>query len=100
MTAASTKGEGFALGGAYPNPFNGGVQLPFSLGLSGETELVIFNSLGQRVQLLYSGYMGAGVHQLHWDGRDERGVEVASGLYQAVLRAQGQVSVRGLTLIK
>ncbi|MGY8824809.1 MAG: FlgD immunoglobulin-like domain containing protein [Candidatus Latescibacterota bacterium] len=100
VTAASTKGEGFALGGAYPNPFNGGVQLPFSLGLSGETELVIFNSLGQRVQLLYSGYMGAGVHQLHWDGRDERGVEVASGLYQAVLRAQGQVSVRGLTLIK
>jgi len=100
VTATPNVGEGFALGGAYPNPFNSGVQLPFSLGQSGEAELVIFNSLGQRVRLLYAGHMGAGVHELHWDGRDEKGAAVGSGLYQAVLRGQGQTLVRGLTLIK
>ncbi len=100
VATLAAKEQRFALGAAYPNPFNRTVQLPFSLGRGSEAELAIYNSLGQRVQLLYAGYLGAGAHQLHWDGRNEQGAVVASGLYQAVLRAQGQTQIRGLTLIK
>jgi flagellar hook assembly protein FlgD len=66
----------------------------------GAAELDIHNSLGQLVRRLHAGPLPSGEHSLHWDGRDDYGRAVGSGLYQAVLRAQGQVQVRGLTLLK
>ena len=100
VTSAAVKAGEVALGNAYPNPFNSSVQLPFSLAKNGEAQLAIYNSLGQRVRLLHEGYLPAGAHQMHWDGLDQQGAAIASGLYQAVLRAQGQVQIRGVALIK
>ena len=89
-----------SLGPAYPNPFNGQVLLPLTLAEERDTELSIYNSLGQRVRVLYSGSLQSGVHQIYWDGRDEKNSAVASGYYFALARVDGAVFMRGLTLLK
>lgn len=71
----------FKLFGNFPNPFNPETAIQFSL--PGESRLVlrIFNTLGQEVRTLFDGFLGAGYHELKWDGRDDHGASVVSGLY-------------------
>ncbi|OGC08790.1 hypothetical protein A2V82_04810 [candidate division KSB1 bacterium RBG_16_48_16] len=69
---------------AYPNPFSGGTRIEYNLPLSEKsdiTEIKIYNSLGQEVRLLQSSYQAAGSHFIHWDGRDDSGRSLASGIY-------------------
>ena len=80
---------------AYPNPFNSAVVLPFHLGWEADVELAIYNGLGQRQALLVSDRLGAGPHEIHWDGR-----RAASGVYLAILRVGGETRMRRLTLVK
>ena len=88
------------LGAAYPNPFNRAAQIPFVMSQAGQVQLAVYNSLGQRMQLLQAGQFLAGAHQVAWDGRDEQGVPAGSGTYTVVLQA-GQVRLsRRLSLIK
>lgn len=88
------------LGAGYPNPFNGSTQIPFSLGAAAELELVVYNSLGQRLRLLQAGQVSSGTHQVAWDGRDDVGTQAGSGTYTVVLQA-GQVRLsRRLSLVK
>ncbi|MEE2627015.1 MAG: FlgD immunoglobulin-like domain containing protein [Candidatus Latescibacterota bacterium] len=89
-----------SLGPAYPNPFNGQVLLPLTLAEERDTELSIYNSLGQRVRVLHSGSLQGGVHQIYWDGRDEKNSAVASGYYFALAQVDGAVFMRGLMLLK
>jgi len=78
------------LGVAYPNPFNPGVVIPFTLGLSAEpVSLTIYNTLGQEVRKLELGVLPAGRHQAEWDGRDEKGQVLSSGVYLYRLQAGG-----------
>ena len=78
----------FHLAPAYPNPFNPGVVIPFTVGASGGTvSLAIYNTLGQEVRRLELGELMAGPHQVQWDGRDEQGKELSSGVYLYRLQA-------------
>ncbi len=90
----------FALGAAYPNPFNGQVLLPVEVARHAMVEISIYNSLGQRVRRLVRGPMDAGSHRQHWDGRDDMGRAVGSGQYYAIAHIGEAVFVRGLTLVK
>lgn len=90
----------FALGAAYPNPFNGQVLLPVEVARESRVDISIYNSLGQRICQLASGPMGAGLHHEQWDGRDDMGRPVGSGQYYAIAHIGGAVFVRGLTLVK
>jgi hypothetical protein len=65
----------------YPNPFNPETMIEYSLPQSGWTEIYIYNALGQRIRTLLSGEQSAGVHQVLWDGRNERQEMVADGIY-------------------
>jgi len=65
----------------YPNPFNSGTTIEFDLPKASEIEVSIYNLLGQKVRTIWNGRHPAGQDQLHWDGRDETGGEVASGVY-------------------
>ncbi len=86
----------------YPNPFNPETIIPFAVG-AGEgrqVELAIYNSLGQNIRTLFSGSLEQGMHALRWDGRDGRGVGVASGTYFYRLSAGNRTHVRRLLLLR
>ncbi len=65
----------------YPNPFNPSTTLTFELPKQMEVELVIYDVLGRKVSTLVKGVQRAGVHQVLWNGADERGRSVSSGVY-------------------
>ena len=65
----------------WPNPFNATTHLRFFLNHPTAVHVAIYNVQGQRVRTLVDTPLDAGVHQLRWDGRDERGHLVATGPY-------------------
>jgi len=71
------------------NPGFGGFDLRYDLPVSGRTQLLIFNIIGQEVAKPVDEYQAAGRHSVKWDGIDADGRRVASGVYLAVLK-QGQ----------
>jgi hypothetical protein len=90
----------FSLAPNYPNPFNPSTTLRFSLPQAGEAELSVFDLMGQRVATLIHGPQEAGAHLLQWDGRDEQGRELASGVYLYRLQTGAQVETRKLLLLR
>jgi hypothetical protein len=90
----------FALHQNYPNPFNPTTTIRFSLAQPGGAELSIYDLLGQRVAVLVQGMQEAGPQVRQWDGRDEQGRELASGVYLCRLQAGGQVETRRLLLLR
>ncbi len=84
----------------FPNPFNSSTQLLFHLGQASPVRLSLYNLLGQKVRTLGEGHWPAGAHQVEWDGRDEQGQAVASGIYLCRLQAGQQVETRKLLLLR
>jgi hypothetical protein len=80
----------------WPNPFNAQVILHLQLAFSGD--LTIYDSLGQPVRQL--GTHPAGARQLRWDGHDDSGQAVASGVYLAVVRSASQRRIARLVLLR
>jgi hypothetical protein len=76
----------FALLQNYPNPFNPSTTISFSVSQSGSAMLEIYDLTGGHVRTLLSGEVGPGNHSVQWDGRDERGTSVGSGVYFYRLR--------------
>lgn len=70
-----------ALGSARPNPFTGGTALSLSLPDAADVVVEIHDVAGRVVRTLVSAPMAAGVHEITWDGKDDRGETVASGVY-------------------
>lgn len=66
---------------ASPNPFGQGTTIRFALQKSGRATVAIYNIQGRRVRLLEEGDLGAGLHQVTWDGRDDSGRALSSGVY-------------------
>jgi len=71
----------------YPNPFNANTQITFALPKSGRTKLEVFNVLGQKISTLVDEFLTAGTKTVNWDGRDEKGIPVPSGVYFYQLQA-------------
>lgn len=65
----------------YPNPFNPVTSIKYSLARKSQVDIAVFNILGQHVNTLVSGELEAGPHQIEWNGDDDNGNEVASGIY-------------------
>jgi hypothetical protein len=71
----------------YPNPFNANTEIRYQVPEDGHVTLNIFNSFGQQVRALKDAHQHGGEYTVNWDGRDEMGQEVASGLYFCRLKA-------------
>ncbi len=75
----------FQLHQNYPNPFNPTTTIQFDIPASSpkmvQVQLTIFNPLGKKIRTLYQGSLQPGSYTLVWDGRDDAGNAVASGLY-------------------
>ena len=83
-----------------PNPFNRGTVILWFQLEPGPVLLEVFALTGQRVAVLHEGPKRAGVHRLRWDGRDERGHLLASGVYVYRLVTSGAVQTRKLTVLR
>ena len=90
----------FALAQNVPNPFNSSTILRFALPQAADIELTIYNLAGQKVAHLTRGWHAAGHYTTHWDGRNDAGVRLATGVYIYRLRAGEQVQVRKLLLLR
>lgn len=71
----------YALRQNYPNPFNPVTDISFDLPRGGQVLLQVFNINGRLVATLINGSMTAGSHVIQWDGRDNKGRDVTSGVY-------------------
>jgi hypothetical protein len=84
-----------------PNPFNPSTQLSFELAQTAPTTVEILDLRGRVVRTLVAKEsFDAGSHSLHWNGRDDRGSVVASGVYQVRVQAGEQVAILKATLLK
>jgi protocatechuate 3,4-dioxygenase beta subunit len=84
----------------YPNPFNPSTSIGFTLPKTQHARLVIYNILGQEIRELADKNFTAGVHQVIWDGRDNSGQKVSSGIYFYGLKAGETKIYRKLLLSK
>jgi len=90
----------YALSQNYPNPFNPSTRIEFSLPASTHVNMDIFNILGQRVRTLVDEDRPAGVYAVVWDGIDQDGGQVASGLYFCRLIAGDFVQSKKMLLTR
>jgi hypothetical protein len=84
----------------YPNPFNPSTKISFALPEATEVSLKIYDVAGQLVQTLVAGIIEAGRHQVVWDGTNQNGMQVASGVYFYQLRAGEFKQVRKMSLLR
>jgi hypothetical protein len=90
-----------ALHGGHPNPFNPATSIRFDLGTAGAVTVKIYDESGRLVRtLLDDERLGAGRHELSWDGRDDGGASLASGIYLYRFEADGVTETRKLALVK
>ena len=71
----------FTLFQNYPNPFNPETEISYFLPQAVEMDLIIYNVLGEKVKTLVDRFETAGLKRVSWDGTDDRGKDVASGIY-------------------
>ena len=90
----------FALFQNYPNPFNPSTTIPFSLPSRSHVTIIVYNIAGQRVTTLIDEIKPAGSYHVNWDGKDQHGQTVASGVYLYELQAGEDVDTRKMLLLK
>lgn len=95
-----TGGNGLTLEPAYPNPFNPTTTIAFALPSPGSIRLSVVNTRGQTVSVLADGSYPAGRHIVTWNGRDQDGNPVASGIYLYILETPSGRRSRKMTLIR
>ena len=96
----SARPEGLSLAQNYPNPFNGRTEIRYHLPSPAPVEFTLYDLLGQPVRRLVVEYQNSGPHRISWDGSDEDGYAVASGVYLYRLETGRQQLSRRLILVR
>ena len=84
----------------YPNPFNPGTTISFTVNKPGKAKLNIYNVKGQLVKSLFSGSLIAGEQNFLWDGSDNNGISVGSGIYFYHFEMGNFKSIKKMLLLK
>ncbi len=84
----------------YPNPFNPETTISFNNPESGKVSLSVYNIKGQLVKTLIDEETPAGTHSLVWNGKDERGKNVASGIYFTKIKTVNSIQTKKMLLMK
>jgi len=84
----------------YPNPFNPETIIEYKVPKSGQVKLAIYNVLGQKVKTLVDVHQLAGLYTVMWDGNDESGNKLASGVYFYQLIGENALITKKMTLLK
>ncbi len=92
--------ERFVLNANYPNPFNLSTTLSYRLNETGKTSFEIYSITGELIRILVSSIKTPGEYSVHWDGCDNFGDPVASGVYLYRLQSGGFSQTRRMLLLK
>ena len=90
----------FYLSPNYPNPFNPGTKVNIYIKQTAHVNVDIYNSRGQLIRSLVNSVKEKGIYEIEWDGRDEKGSKVASGLYLCRLRTAEFEQTRKMLLLR
>ena len=85
---------------AHPNPFNNSVSISFEMPNSKNVNLLIFDMKGRNIRQMYLGVLGIGFHEILWDGKNNLGNELPSGIYMAVLEVGDEFNIQKISLVK
>ena len=85
---------------AYPNPFNPRTTIRFTTGQAGPVQLAVYDTRGRRVRGLVNAELDAGQHSIPWDGLNDAGQRLPSGVYLARVTSAGGSGLATLTLVK
>ncbi|MFQ5650630.1 MAG: T9SS type A sorting domain-containing protein [bacterium] len=90
----------FQLSQNYPNPFNPSTVINYDVAGTGPVSLQVYNMLGQRIRTLFDGVRQAGSYSILWDGHNEKGEQVAAGIYFVRMKSDNLVFTRKMLLVK
>ena len=90
----------YALDQNFPNPFNPETRIYFEVPQQHNIQLVIYNMMGQQIRTLVDEAYSAGRHVVNWDGRDNGGIKVPSGMYVYRIKAGDYIDHKKMMLIK
>ena len=90
----------FALHQNYPNPFNPETNIQFDVAVKSDVTISIFNIVGQKVATLVDGSMDPGVYTIKWNGLNDKGSSLPSGMYFYEMKSPDYHSVMKLVLVK
>jgi hypothetical protein len=90
----------FALQLNYPNPFNPSTTIKYQIAVDANVTLDVYNLAGQKIRTLVSNEQKAGYYSVVWDGRNDAGQTVSSGLYLYRVHAGSFVATHKMLLIK
>ena len=90
----------FALMQNYPNPFNPSTTIDYQMPSPSHVEIAVYNILGEKVSTLVNELQPAGYYTVQWNGRNDAGVQMASGLYFYRMRAADFSGLNKMLLIK
>jgi hypothetical protein len=100
QTSQENRPSGFSLSQNYPNPFNPVTNFRFNVPASAHVRIEIFNLLGQRVATILDKEMKPGVYVADWDGKNDRGRSVSSGIYFYRMQAGDFSEMKRMVLLK
>lgn len=83
----------------YPNPFNATTTMSFSIPVNGIVELSVFNIKGQKIVTLVDENLRIGLHGVIWNGNDESGNPVSSGIYFYILKTEEEIITNKMILL-
>ncbi|MFC1551608.1 putative Ig domain-containing protein [Candidatus Latescibacterota bacterium] len=90
----------FELTQNYPNPFNMTTTINYSIDMAGRTNISVYNTLGQKVRTLMNQNLDAGRYTLLWNGTDDAGLEVSSGVYIITMRNNKRYDTKQILMLK
>jgi len=85
---------------SFPNPFNPTTTIKLTLPRASDVSLRVFNIRGELVRTLVDDRLEAGIHDIVWDGKADRGNQVASGVYFYETKAEGETKISKMALVK
>ena len=90
----------FSLSQNYPNPFNPVTDIEYDVSRSGKYRIIVYNILGQKIRTLVNSNLIAATYTVQWNGLDDAGQQVPSGIYFYVLRGRDVNLTRKMILMR
>ncbi len=100
QSSVASAPKGFKLFHNYPNPFNPETTIRYRLASAGMVRVTIFDLLGRKIKTLLKTKQSAGEYSIRWNGRNNRGAQVASGIYLYQLQAGEQTAFKKMILLR
>tara|TARA_A100001234_G_scaffold117176_1_gene102816 strand:- start:280 stop:882 length:603 start_codon:yes stop_codon:yes gene_type:complete len=90
----------FALHGNYPNPFNPSTAIRFNVDIQSHVSVKVFNLVGKEVRTLQNNALNSGFYSVTWNGKDNYGKDVPSGMYLYNIESNGRILSGKMLLLK